>query len=299
MRTAIPVRHQDVVRGPEPFTKAPKWEDPLEAASGRRAAAARRRWLEALRSLAAGLPERATRNAVAARDINRVVAVLSTGRFEVMVRQAAEPFGEEFTAAAGREAARLALVFDRADTAGEAWAARRAAELVVEISEDTRGAIRKIARKAFADGLAPADIAPRIRGIIGLHSRWARAVYRYQQRLEARGLNAARVAERTSRYYQRLLRVRSENIARTEVMRAANAGKMATWREASDQGLFVRAEATKEWLSAPDERTCFICDLLDGEVVGIDELFGTGDDAPPAHPSCRCTSILRIGERVL
>lgn len=45
----------------------------------------------------------------------------------------------------------------------------------------------------------------------------------------------------------------------------------------------------KRWVVAPD--CCDECLDLDGEVVGIDEEFSEGVDAPPLHPNCRCAVV--------
>ncbi len=45
----------------------------------------------------------------------------------------------------------------------------------------------------------------------------------------------------------------------------------------------------KRWVVAPD--CCDECLDLDDEVVGIDESFSEGVDAPPLHPNCRCAIV--------
>lgn len=80
---------------------------------------------------------------------------------------------------------------------------------------------------------------------------------------------------------------RAEVIARTEVLRASNFATV----EAYKQSGVVKG---KEWLTALDERVCPTCQPLDGKIVEVNKEFKTdvGDlDYPPAHPSCRCTTI--------
>ena len=73
--------------------------------------------------------------------------------------------------------------------------------------------------------------------------------------------------------------VRAEMIARTETARADTQGNMELYREAGVVG--------KSWLS--DEEGCEDCaaNVADG-VIGFEDTFSSGDDAPPAHPQCRC-----------
>jgi SPP1 gp7 family putative phage head morphogenesis protein len=72
---------------------------------------------------------------------------------------------------------------------------------------------------------------------------------------------------------------RAMMIARTETAFADVAGNMIAYKES---GLVDK----KQWLAAAD--CCDECQDLNGEVVGIDEPFSDGSDAPPAHPNCRC-----------
>lgn len=70
---------------------------------------------------------------------------------------------------------------------------------------------------------------------------------------------------------------RCQRIARTETMMATNVG--------SQDGYKSMGITQLKWHTAEDERTCEICDAMDGEEFPIDE-FPT----PPAssHPDCRC-----------
>jgi SPP1 gp7 family putative phage head morphogenesis protein len=81
---------------------------------------------------------------------------------------------------------------------------------------------------------------------------------------------------------------RAEMISRTEVMDAANQGQLESWSQAIDAG-FLTGDEKKEWIATAGDNTCEDCQDLDGEQVGIDDVFSSGDDAPPAHPSCRCS----------
>lgn len=71
---------------------------------------------------------------------------------------------------------------------------------------------------------------------------------------------------------------RAETVARTETAFADVAGNMAAYREAS--------VPSKKWIVG--DGCCDECQALDGEVVAMGDAFSSGDDAPPAHPNCRC-----------
>lgn len=73
---------------------------------------------------------------------------------------------------------------------------------------------------------------------------------------------------------------RSDMIARTEIAVADIHGNMMAYRESG-------VVAQKKWIGGA--ACCDICteNALAGP-IGIDEEFPSGDDAPPAHPNCRC-----------
>lgn len=71
---------------------------------------------------------------------------------------------------------------------------------------------------------------------------------------------------------------RMEMIARTEVLRAHNQGRMKFHRQAGITKL--------EWMTMEDERTCPVCGALDGKQFDIDKFPNV-----PAHPNCRCLAL--------
>jgi HK97 family phage portal protein len=81
---------------------------------------------------------------------------------------------------------------------------------------------------------------------------------------------------------------RADTIARTEIARADLAGSMESYRESG-------VVEGKEWLLAGDP--CDECqENADQGVIGLDDVFKSGDDAAPAHPNCRCDVSPRLKE---
>lgn len=72
---------------------------------------------------------------------------------------------------------------------------------------------------------------------------------------------------------------RATAIARTETAAGYSQGSLVAWRVS---GVVDR----KEWLLGSDP--CPICQELGGKVVGLDDEFTDGVDAPPAHTNCTC-----------
>lgn len=74
---------------------------------------------------------------------------------------------------------------------------------------------------------------------------------------------------------------RSTVIARTEVSQAANSLALSYGQAVNNAGIQLR----KSWLDSPD--SCPECsDLAGDDPIPVDQVFSSGDDAPPAHPSC-------------
>lgn len=78
---------------------------------------------------------------------------------------------------------------------------------------------------------------------------------------------------------------RADMIARTELAFADVAGNMAAYRAS---GVVVG----KYWLLGSEHPEYDECDTnADEGTIGIDDLFSSGDDAPPQHPNCECDVI--------
>ena len=95
------------------------------------------------------------------------------------------------------------------------------------------------------------------------------------------GKNVRQIAEDIQRTMKGASDARAATIARTEVQQAANQG-------ARHQYIVEHIEQMQWWTSM-DERVCPQCEDLNGEIVGVEEVFSDGSDTPPAHANCRCT----------
>lgn len=81
---------------------------------------------------------------------------------------------------------------------------------------------------------------------------------------------------------------RAEMIARTEIIRSNGQGQLSAMR---GSGVVDK----KAWSTSEDGDTCDDCtDNADADAIDLDDDFPSGDDAPPAHPNCRCvlTSVI-------
>jgi SPP1 gp7 family putative phage head morphogenesis protein len=74
-------------------------------------------------------------------------------------------------------------------------------------------------------------------------------------------------------------------IARTETIRASNAGTLIGFKES---GVVL----LKEWTTAEDDSVSEDCEANGAQgPIELDAEFESGDDAPPAHPNCRCALV--------
>jgi SPP1 gp7 family putative phage head morphogenesis protein len=165
------------------------------------------------------------------------------------------------------------------------------AKLVVEVTAETRRALRGIIARSITEGIPPKQAAKLIQPLVGLTRSQAQAVLNYRARLIAQGLSGDRLIATTTRYANRLARLRAETIARTETIRASTDGQLALWRAARADGL-IDTGARKRWSVTQDDRLCPRCAPLNGVEVALDAAFPGGVQGPPLHPRCRCAVVL-------
>ncbi len=171
-----------------------------------------------------------------------------------------------------------------------------AADLVTNVTAETRAAMREIVARAFEEGLPPRQAAQLIKPLIGLNRMQARAVLNLRAALTARGVASEIAAARLERYAAKLLRQRSILIARTEIIRASTDGQVHLWQQAQGQGLLPQA-AQMKWLVTPDDRLCPRCQQLSGATAPVGGVFRQGGSTvagPPLHPNCRCALVIDV-----
>lgn len=92
------------------------------------------------------------------------------------------------------------------------------------------------------------------------------------------GEDVYQISDRIRNTFEGFSQNRSEMIARTETMMAANQGTLDGYKQSS-----VVTEV--EFYAAMDERSCEDCDGMNGEIFSIDNAYGV----LPLHPHCRCS----------
>lgn len=153
-----------------------------------------------------------------------------------------------------------------------------------------REAIRRLLIQSFAKGVPPHDTARLIQNVLGDLPEQAAAIQRYADNLPPE-LSPEQAARRVHRFQQHLERYRAETIARTETIRAANAGQMMAWDRAAARGLLPVSRTGRLWIVTPDDRLCARCQLMRGEVTTLTGAWRAQSlsvISPPLHPRCRC-----------
>lgn len=200
-------------------------------------------------------------------------------------------------AAAEVQAQRHGFVYDPSVGAGLEFIRRHGAELVANLALEQKEALNAmIAHCSGYTAVTPDKAAKIIRPCIGLTKRQAAANMRHRESVKEAHLKAhphgsletaeRKAAEASARYAARQHRSRAQNIARTELAFAYNAGAYGATKDAQAGGYI--GDCVKVWLTAYDERVCPVCSVLDGEKRNMDEPFSNGAMIPPGHPQCRC-----------
>lgn len=216
---------------------------------------------------------------VAASDLTATYASLVRGG----LRSAVAGFGLDLTSE---------LVLDRIRS--------DAGRLVVAVGQDTITSIRAILSRNYLDGLGTRAAGRVIRSVVGLLPSHAVAVGNYALGLENAGVPEPRRGHFVETYARRLLAYRAENIARTETISAAHAGQLEGWLEMANRGAIDRRRARLVWDVKEDDRLCPWCAPMDGQTVGLGEMFiATHKGFPEGKPENRGPGSERLKPRPL
>jgi hypothetical protein len=198
------------------------------------------------------------------------------------------------------------LRFDLINPHAVQYSTQHLPQIVQDYLVGAKQRIRDVVTEAVSGKFTPREAALQIKETIGLTPVYGGAVDRLRDDLLEAGVTGERLEAKVAAYANQLLKVRSNTIARTEIIQAQVAGQRALWDEAAKAGIFNKQTAKRIWKTAKDERTCEICRPLDGQEIPYGALyvrqdlpheqavnvFGEPLVGPPAHPNCRCTEVL-------
>lgn len=223
-------------------------------------------------------------------------AATAAGHIQAMAAQMARPSTFE-----------RAFTFTGTVPGASLWAKQRGSGLVAYIGHQTRESVRQIVDDAVTLGFTPDQTAARIRRHVGLLPQQTQALDRYFRGQLNSGVPLRTADRRAGAYALRMLRQRSQTIARTEILGAQNKGQQLLWEQKVDDGQIPR-NVQKIWIITRDDRTCPRCQQMTGDRA-IAPLYGAwlcpapkrngGSvlvETPPMHPNCRCSHGLWIPE---
>lgn len=173
------------------------------------------------------------------------------------------------------------------------WLRQHGAELVTNVGEPTRQAIREAIEGVFARPMPAQRAVPALRNIVGMNVPQGRAYTRFYRDLYAAvddgTITERRALELARRYRDRLIKHRAITVARAETMAAANAAQRELWR-ATDGQIFDAGTYVREAIGIlRDGRICAVCHGRHGWRAPIGKPYPDGSDGPPwGHPGCRC-----------
>ncbi len=177
--------------------------------------------------------------------------------------------------------------FDLVNQVAVDWSKGYTGDLITQITEGSKNAIRAIIADAMENGGHPYDTARKIRQYIGLTEKDAEAVLNYWRKLSQEAdLTAQRVNDMADTYARKLIKERAETIARTETINAAAEGQRKLWENAASGGSLGGFERT--WIVTEDDRLCPLCAAMEGQRAPIGGTYPNGSSGPTLHPRCRC-----------
>lgn len=214
-----------------------------------------------------------------------------------------------------------AFAFDRFSASTQEKLRGLIDDMITDLSDKARATINSVVISGLRAGDSAEDIAANIRDTITLAPSQAEHVASYRRALEDLNPDALNRALRDSEhdamiedaidsgefltddqidmavnsYLDNYLDYRAQSIARTESLRAANAGLRDSYQQADEDGTIPSEAVTRHWQLDLDERTCPVCISIaenNPDGVGLGEDFQSDDgavDDPPIHTNCRCT----------
>lgn len=237
-------------------------------------------------------------------DWNHLETLLARGIKPEIISaiKAAADAANQFTASTIRRALGIEsdIQFNAANPRISRWIDQHTAEMVREVTTESRQAIKAVITRSMTEEMSDIEIFRTVRQSVGLTERMAIASQNVFHAGVENGLDRDEAMREASAYAERALTYRANSIARTESLKAANAGQGEGWNQAADQGLFSRNDAEVEWVVTPDDRLCPYCEQMDGVTRPLDGVWtvpsSSGsfetDNPTDIHPQCRCAQRL-------
>ncbi len=174
----------------------------------------------------------------------------------------------------------------------ERWLQFYSATEVKNITESEFKMVRDVVTTGQKELRTNRETAKILQNTVGLTDGQFTAYNNYRNNLLKGGMKTAQVEKLSDRYYNKLLKYRSETIALTESHTATNRAWQDSIRNDVREGVFNDKEYEMYWIVTPDDRMCFQCSSQIGKTASVSEQNFSPSN-PPLHPRCRCTTGVR------
>ena len=197
----------------------------------------------------------------------------------VAIAEEGAKLGGEAAAAQIRAFLPGAISFSLTNPAAVRWAKENAARMISQIGVESRKAVKRAVVQATQGDLTTGQVSRVIRSRVGLTVKMNDAVQAFFERALEAGYSRTDALDEMYAYTEKLIRHRSEVIARTEVLMAENRGQELLWEQGKASGALKGFK--RMWMATPDELLCPICGDMNGAVTEIGEPW----DLPPGITS--------------
>lgn len=173
----------------------------------------------------------------------------------------------------------IGMAFDLRSPEAVRWAAEHTAKRITVINQATREAIRETTVRHLSGGMNPRELQKEIRGMVGLNQRQAQALSKFKMQLTTEGqLSANEVNLAAGEYREKLIKQRSEMIARTETAGAYAEGEIKAYQEGGIAKLKFNAQGD----------ACSVCLNAAANMTSVAIAESHGVIPWQTHPNCRC-----------
>lgn len=189
--------------------------------------------------------------------------------------------------------------FDIKYSLTQKWLEQNCLKQIKDLTNMQKKSIKEVIKRANYFGMTADATAKLLQPIIGLHRGQATANINYYYNIKQSFLKnnpsmkeeiaEKKAFEQSKKYAKKQKQYRAMTIARTELVRAYNAGEYYSIKQAQAEGYLGKVK--KFSVSAGDKRVCKGCTEVEGTLLELDEFFVTEWGRvlfPPFHTSCRC-----------
>lgn len=188
-------------------------------------------------------------------------------------------------------------------------------EVVSRLKGEVRDTFRQHVAAGIREGKAPQTIARGAKDMLGLAPNQEEAVRNFRSMIEAgdaealtrklrdrrfdptlkkvfageKSLSKSQANRMVDAYRRRMISFNANTHARTAAVDAHKAGQRIAWEDAIRRDVVDRSRLKREWVNVGDSKVRPEHREVNGEVVGFDEPFSTGELIPGESTfNCRC-----------